>query len=82
MCSSPLSPNYRFHIAKVTISIFSTNNFLFFLSFLFHFLWLWMISDKQSKVQYISFFEDSYFCSITRVRWLCVNIEAMLAVGR
>ena len=38
MCSSPLSPNYRFHIAKVTISIFSTNNFLFYFAFFFHFL--------------------------------------------
>lgn len=38
MCSSPLSPNYRFHIAKVTISIFSTNNFLFIFAFFFHFL--------------------------------------------
>ena len=38
MCSSPLSPNYRFHDAKVTISIFSTNIFLIFLAFFFHFL--------------------------------------------
>ena len=58
MCSSTLSPNYRFHIAKVIISIFSTNNFLFFLSFLFHFLWLWIIFASVSYHARSCGFED------------------------